>query len=280
MPTKERLPADQAKAYSKWFVFITKIFITCLITANITAVKLIYVFGFVLPAAIVIFPLIYIISDVLNEEYGYRQARMVIRLDYKGNLIVIIAIWLGHILPTASFWDGQLAYERNLGYTPRLLIASFLAYLVGELVEEKPVCCYLNEEPSTGLTGNEVLIRAEVCQEQHAKQAGQPGYTTGAGISDSSNNIHDLGITTATLSGGASALVSNPMQPLSGLTQLSLKFALPKGKVSSLMGVLNFLQSRYSHMQIILDVEQGHLTEQEFEGKIREAFRQMGVEIE
>jgi uncharacterized integral membrane protein (TIGR00697 family) len=43
-----------------------------------------------------------------------------------------VAIWLGQILPAASFWDGQTAYERILGYTPRLLGASFLAYLVGE----------------------------------------------------------------------------------------------------------------------------------------------------
>jgi len=108
------------------------VFITCLITANITAVKLVGVFGLVLPAAIIIFPISYIFGDVLTEVYGYRQARRVIWLGFFCNLIAVIAIWIGQVLPAASFWDGQGAYERILGYTPRLLVASFLAYLVGE----------------------------------------------------------------------------------------------------------------------------------------------------
>jgi uncharacterized integral membrane protein (TIGR00697 family) len=69
---------------------------------------------------------------VLTEVYGYRQARQVIWLGFFCNLVAVIAIRLGQILPAASFWDGQAAYERILGYTPRLLLASFLAYMVGE----------------------------------------------------------------------------------------------------------------------------------------------------
>ena len=118
--------------YSSWFIIAVVIFITCLITANITAVKLVNIFGFVLPAAIVIFPMSYIFGDVLTEVYGYRQARRVIWLGFFCNLIAVVAIWLGQVLPPASFWEGQAAYERILGYTPRLLMASFLAYLVGE----------------------------------------------------------------------------------------------------------------------------------------------------
>jgi uncharacterized integral membrane protein (TIGR00697 family) len=118
--------------YSQWFVLVTAVFITCLVTANITAVKLVNVFGLVLPAAVIIFPISYIFGDVLTEVYGYRQARRVIWLGFFCNLIAVMAIWVGQVLPAASFWDGQAAYERILGYTPRLLIASFLAYLVGE----------------------------------------------------------------------------------------------------------------------------------------------------
>jgi len=90
------------------------------------------IFGLVLPAAIIIFPISYIFGDVLTEVYGYHQARRVIWLGFFCNLIAVVAIWLGQILPAASFWEGQAAYERILGYTPRLLGASFLAYLVGE----------------------------------------------------------------------------------------------------------------------------------------------------
>jgi uncharacterized integral membrane protein (TIGR00697 family) len=124
-------PADSTK-YSLWFVCIAALFTTCLITSNITAVKLIGIFGLVVPAGIIIFPLSYIFGDVLTEVYGYRKARLVIWLGFLCNLMTVAAIWLGQILPAASFWDGQSAYERILGYTPRLLAASFIAYLAGE----------------------------------------------------------------------------------------------------------------------------------------------------
>jgi uncharacterized integral membrane protein (TIGR00697 family) len=118
--------------HSTWFVLIVATFITCLITANITAVKLVSVAGWLMPAGIVIFPISYICGDVLTEVYGYHQARRVIWLGFLCNALTVLAIWVGQILPAAPFWYGQTAYERILGYTPRLLVASFLAYLVGE----------------------------------------------------------------------------------------------------------------------------------------------------
>lgn len=113
-------------------VIITAIFVTSLITANVIAVKLVSLGPVILPAAIFVFPLSYIFGDVLTEVYGYRQARRVIWLAFICNLIFVIFVWVGQILPPASFWEGQAAYERILGYTPRLLAASFLGYLVGE----------------------------------------------------------------------------------------------------------------------------------------------------
>jgi len=118
--------------YSPYFVVIVAVFITCLITANITAVKLVGILGLIVPAAILIFPVSYIAGDVLTEVYGYRQARLVIWMGFLCNLVTVVAIWLGQVLPAASFWDGQAAYERILGSTPRILAASFMAYLVGE----------------------------------------------------------------------------------------------------------------------------------------------------
>jgi uncharacterized integral membrane protein (TIGR00697 family) len=129
---QDQLTIDRKANHSTWFVFVVAIFITCLITANIAAVKLVEVFGFVFPAGIIIFPLSYVFGDILTEVYGYHQARRVIWLGFFCNFITVVAIWVGQVLPPASFWDGQGAYERILGYTPRLLVASFLAYLVGE----------------------------------------------------------------------------------------------------------------------------------------------------
>jgi len=116
------------------FVILTAIFVTCLITANVIAVKVVS-FGFVVvPAAIFIFPVSYIFGDVLTEVYGYSWARRVIWLGFLANLIFVLFAWIGQILPAAPFWDGQGAYERILGYTPRLLGASFCGYLAGEFV--------------------------------------------------------------------------------------------------------------------------------------------------
>lgn len=117
---------------SFWFVVIASLFVTCLITANIIAVKLISLFGFLLPAGIIVFPLSYLFGDILTEVYGYAAARYVIWLGFLCNLLAVIAIVLGGLAPAAPFWHDQAAYDTILGFTPRLLLASFIAYLVGE----------------------------------------------------------------------------------------------------------------------------------------------------
>ena len=127
------LETKKATTYSQWFVIIVAIFITTLVIANIIAVKLVNIGGLIVPAAVVIFPLSYIFGDVLTEVYGYANARKVIWLGFACNLLAVVAITLGQIIPPAPFaLDVQSSYERILGYAPRLLAASFLAYLVGE----------------------------------------------------------------------------------------------------------------------------------------------------
>ena len=115
-------------------VIFIALFITCLITANVIAVKVISLGPFFLPAAIFVFPLSYVFGDILTEVYGYRLTRRVIWLGFLCNLIFVFFVWLGQVLPIAPFWEGQEAYQSILGYTPRLLAASFLGYLVGEFV--------------------------------------------------------------------------------------------------------------------------------------------------
>lgn len=119
------------------------VFVTTLIISNIIAVKIVLVFGLALPAAVILFPLAYIFGDILTEVYGYAKARRAIWTGFFCNLIAVIAIWIGGWLPPAPFWnagfldnpsEAQLAYQAILGFTPRLLAASFLAYLVGEFL--------------------------------------------------------------------------------------------------------------------------------------------------
>ena len=114
------------------FVSFAALFVTCLLTANTMAAKLIGVAGVVVPAAIVIFPISYVVGDVLTEVWGYGVARRVIWLGFACNALMVTALWLGGELPPAPFWKGQDAYEAIFGQTPRILAASFLAYLVGE----------------------------------------------------------------------------------------------------------------------------------------------------
>lgn len=114
------------------FLFIAAIFVTCLITANVIAVKIISLGDIFLPAAVIVFPVSYIFGDILTEVYGYSRARLVIWLGFGCNLLFVIFVWLGQILPSAPFWTWQDSYETILGFAPRLLAASFAGYLIGE----------------------------------------------------------------------------------------------------------------------------------------------------
>lgn len=134
--------ATQKPAY-RWYSFITAVFVVTLVTSNIIAVKVVHIFGLFLPAAVILFPVAYIFGDVLTEVYGYARARQVIWTGFFCNLVAVVAIWIGGRLPPAQFWSAgvfktpetaQQAYQAILGFTPRLLLASFLAYLVGEFL--------------------------------------------------------------------------------------------------------------------------------------------------
>jgi uncharacterized integral membrane protein (TIGR00697 family) len=105
---QENQTVHEQPRYSHWFVFVVAIFITCLVTANIISVKLINVFGLVLPAGVLIFPISYITGDILTEVYGYAQARRVIWLGFFCNFIVVVAIWLGKVMPPAGMHSSPM----------------------------------------------------------------------------------------------------------------------------------------------------------------------------
>ena len=114
------------------FIACTALFITCLLTANVTASKLITAGSLTLTAGIVLFPVSYIVGDVLTEVWGYAATRKVIWLGFACNALMVAAIWLAGTLPPAPFWKGQAAWDEILGQTPRILAASLVAYLIGE----------------------------------------------------------------------------------------------------------------------------------------------------
>jgi uncharacterized integral membrane protein (TIGR00697 family) len=131
MPTQRRLP------------LIAAVFVTSLIVANIIAVKIVSLGPLILSAAILIFPISYIFGDILTEVYGYARARRVIWIGFACNLLAVMVIWLSIELPPAPFWklgsfdspqSSQQAYQAVFGFTPRILAASFIAYLAGEFL--------------------------------------------------------------------------------------------------------------------------------------------------
>src|SRR2546428_14069994 len=101
---------------------MASMFVTCLITANIIAVKLILLFGFLVPAGVIVFPLSYLFGDVLTEVYGYGAARLVIWLGFLCNLLAVLAFTIGGSAPAAPFWHDQVAYKTILGFMPRPLL--------------------------------------------------------------------------------------------------------------------------------------------------------------
>jgi uncharacterized integral membrane protein (TIGR00697 family) len=122
---------------SPLLIVLSALFVTVLLTSNLIAVKLVAFGPLTLPAAVIVFPLSYLFGDVLTEVYGYSVTRRVIWLGFACNLIFVLFILATGALPGATgAWDpaAQSAFERILGFTPRLLAASFIAYGAGEFV--------------------------------------------------------------------------------------------------------------------------------------------------
>ena len=119
------------------YAFLTGIFTASLIVSNIIAGKTFDFFSFTLPCGVIIFPIIYIVNDVLAEVYGYEKARKVILLGFLMNLVAVICYNVTIWLPAPAFFENSDAFSVVLGSTFRLMVASFAAYLVGSLVNAK-----------------------------------------------------------------------------------------------------------------------------------------------
>jgi len=136
---------------------------------------------------------------------------------------------------------------------------------LGSLEDDRPACHYFKEKPSVGLVGSEVIIRADVCRAQREAVV-EPGYeATGAPEGAAVAGV---------------VVVETPEREAMGVRRrLRIRLTVPKGKVSDLMGVMNLLQHKFNRLEVMLSADEGEISDQEYEDKIQEAFRQMGVEI-
>ncbi|MHA7873475.1 MAG: queuosine precursor transporter [Hyphococcus sp.] len=137
---------DNARALSahrfKYYDFAMAAFVAILICSNlIGAAKLVQLFEFrisgwnvgLFGAGILFFPLSYVLGDVLTEVYGYARARRVVWAGFAAVLFMAFMSWVVVAMPPAPGWEGQAAYEAVFGLTPRIVIASIVAFWAGEL---------------------------------------------------------------------------------------------------------------------------------------------------
>ncbi len=112
--------------------FIKYLFVASILLSNIIATKIIQVGGFILPAAVVLYPLTFLFTDVVSEVEGKKQAHHLVMMGFYMSVVMVLILSIVRILPAAPFWKYQQAYEVILGSTPRIVVASMIAYLISQ----------------------------------------------------------------------------------------------------------------------------------------------------
>ncbi|MCK9230109.1 MAG: queuosine precursor transporter [Syntrophales bacterium] len=107
-------------------------FITALLLSNILATKIINVGGLLLPAAIILYPLTFLVTDVVGEVQGKKSAQSLVMAGFYMSFFMVLALCIARWLPAAPFWDHGEAWDAILGATPRIVMASMIAYLVSQ----------------------------------------------------------------------------------------------------------------------------------------------------
>ncbi len=137
---------------------------------------------------------------------------------------------------------------------------------LGDLESNKPVCRYFKEKASVALSGNEVVISETLCRDQMMKEETpkpqEPELPEKPHEKDK-DKIKE----------------KKPDYPVKTKDKIQLRFQVPKGKIANIMGVMNLLQSKFETLEIELIANEGTISEQDYEDKIKEAFRQLGIEL-
>lgn len=117
----------------KYYDLVMAAFVTVLLCSNlIGAAKLSTIWGVTFGSAILFFPISYIFNDVLTEVYGYARARKVVWAGFAAMIFASLMSYVVVGLPPAAGWNDQAAYVTVFGNTPRIVIASMLAFFAGE----------------------------------------------------------------------------------------------------------------------------------------------------
>lgn len=116
----------------QWLLVVMScVYVGCLVAANTAAGKTFDVNGWTWTTAFIVFPLVYIINDVLAEVYGFKTTRKIVILGFAVNFMAVVAYQLMLAIPGSAVFDQQTAFETVLSTTPRATCASFAGYLTG-----------------------------------------------------------------------------------------------------------------------------------------------------
>lgn len=115
------------------FTIVSTLFVMLLVISNLLATKMILVLGFVLPVAVIVYPFCFMVGDVLTEVWGFKTAKKVIWLGFFMNLLLVVFTNIAIPLTYPEFWKGQEHFQFIFGAVPRIVLASFIGYLAGEL---------------------------------------------------------------------------------------------------------------------------------------------------
>jgi uncharacterized integral membrane protein (TIGR00697 family) len=131
---RETIPCGRKGEFSP-LVVVAGLMITAYLTANVMAVKLVEVGGVAaFDAGTVTFPLAYMLGDVLTEIWGFQTAKKVIWLTFFCNIVLVAATSAGVLLPSPEYLRRTAdAYAEVFTHVPRIVFASLLAFLCGEL---------------------------------------------------------------------------------------------------------------------------------------------------
>ncbi len=149
--------APAAKGFSPIFLILATLFSVCLITANLLEIKTVDFGPLALTAGVLVFPLSYIISDCVVEVYGFARARFVIWLGFSMALLVTLLLQLGIWIPGGALWRHQHAMEAIYGAVPRIMLASFTAFICGSMVN-----AYVMSRMKVASRGRRFSLRAIV----------------------------------------------------------------------------------------------------------------------
>ena len=118
----------------KYFDVIVAVFAASLLISNLAATKLIAFGSIITDGGAILFPVVYILGDVLTEVYGYKYARRAIWTGFGVMLLAVFCFTVVRYMPSAADYHDQTSFEAVLGFFPRIVIASLAAYLMGEFL--------------------------------------------------------------------------------------------------------------------------------------------------